>query len=166
MKKQNIFMLCLTSILLILSIGYALLSDTIEIIGTATAMGTFDVEFENASITNQIGSTDASTEISIDKNSLNINVPRLQYPGSYVEVTTTISNKGSIPAMLVGIGEVDLTTDPTIKISYEGLEELKNVSMSQNDTQTFKIKITWNENSNQSSKDVNFSIKLLYRQAV
>ena len=166
MKKQSIIMLCCVSFLLIVSVEYALLGNTIEINGTATAMGTFDVEFSDSAVVNQVGSIGASTIISQDKNTLEINVPNLQYPGAYVEITTKVSNKGSIPAMLTNVESEGLTTDPNVKISYEGLEELKNTSMSQDDTQTFKIIIMWDRSSKGSSKDVKFSIKLLYKQAV
>ncbi len=166
MKKQSIFVLCLISLLLIMSVGYAIFEDTLVISGTASGIGNFDVEFSGATITKEIGSIGASTSISIDKNSLDINVPKLQYPGAYVEVTVEVKNNGGIPAMLEGVDAEGLTSDPTVKVSYENLEELKNVNMNQNDTQTFKIIITWDKNSDQSSKDVKFSIKLLYKQSI
>lgn len=166
MKKQNIFVLCLISFLLILTVGYALLENTLQISGTATGIGDFDVEFSSTTITKEVGSVGASANISIDKNSIDINVPKLQYPGAYVEFTVEVKNNGTIPAMLAGIDTENLTTDPTVKVSYEGLKELENVNMNQNDTQKFKIIVTWDKNSDQSSKDVKFLIKLLYKQAI
>lgn len=166
MKKQSIAVLCFISFLLIMTVGYALFSDTLKISGTANAIGTFDMEFSDAKVINEIGSSNASAIISSDKNSLEINVPNLKYPGAYVEFNITVGSLGSIPSLLKSIESVNLTDDPTVKITYDGLEELKNVTLNQGDTQSFTLKIMWDKNSNQSSKDVNFSIKLNYEQAI
>lgn len=166
MKKQSMLILFLISFMLILSVGYALFSDTLKITGTAGGIGTFNMEFDSAIVTNEIGSANATATISNDKNSLSINVPNLKYPGAYVEYTVNVISMGSIPAKLTDINSLNLTDDPTVKISYEGLEELKNNILNKGDTQTFKIKIMWDKNSNQSSKDVNFTIELIYKQAI
>lgn len=166
MKKQSILVLCLILLLLIMTVGYAIFEETLVISGTASGVGNFDVEFSEATVTKEIGSIGANTNISIDKNSLDINVPMLQYPGAYVEVTVGVKNNGGISAVLEGIDAEGLTSDPTVKISYEGLEELKSINMNQNDTQTFKIIIIWDKNSDQSSKEAKFSIKLLYKQSM
>lgn len=166
MKKQSILVLCLILLLLIMTVGYAIFEETLVISGTASGVGNFDVEFSEATVTKEIGSIGANTNISIDKNSLDINVPMLQYPGAYVEVTVGVKNNGGISAVLEGIDTEGLTSDPTVKISYEGLEELKSINMNQNDTQTFKIIIIWDKNSDQSSKEAKFSIKLLYKQSM
>ncbi len=164
MKKYNIIIICLVAFLLSLSVGYALFSETLQINGTATAMGTFDVEFSSATIKEQVGATSSTATISSDKNSLDISVPKLEYPGAYVDVLVTVTNKGSIPAFLESVEENGLTTDESIKVSYAGLNELKDVVLNQNDSKTFDIKVLWDEKSNVSSKDVNFTIKLNYRQ--
>ncbi len=164
MKKNSLILIGFIGFMLSISVGYALFSETIIINGTATAMGTFDVEFTSATISEQIGATNSTATISSDKNSLDISVPKLEYPGAYVDVFVTVTNKGSIPAFLESVVESGLTTDKSIKVSYVGLNELKNVVLNQNDSKTFRIRVLWDEKSNVSSKDVNFTIKLNYRQ--
>lgn len=166
MKKQSMFLITIVAFILLLTVGYALYTDTLTIKGTANAFGTFDMQFSEASILEQVGSLEASAIISDDKKSLDINVPKLEYPGAYVLISVKVINKGSIPAMLTDVESVGLDTDPTVKVSYEGLEELKNISLVNNDIQTFNIKIIWDKTSQQSSKDVTFTIKLNYKQAV
>ena len=45
MKKQNIIVVGIIAFILTVAVGYALFSETLTISGTATAEGTFDVEF-------------------------------------------------------------------------------------------------------------------------
>ncbi len=170
MKKQNIIIIGLIAVILTMAVGYALFSETININGTATAEGTFDVEFTSVGTPTCIGFTgtcDAATltSISTDKNTLNITVNKLEFPGAYVEIPVTVTSKGTIPARLKSITETGLITDETVKVSYTGLDELKNKKLEQNGTQSFNIKVMWDENSNKSSENVSFSIKLDYEQA-
>ena len=165
MKKQNLIIIFVIGFMLSFTIGYALFSDIIIIEGTATARGNFDIEFTSAEVSNEIGSTDATTKISDDKNTLNITVPMLEYPGAYSEITVIITNVGTIPAKLTGIDDSGIDVDPNILISYIGLEELKEVIINQNTTQSFKIKVMWDPNSTSKSENVEFSIKLNYQQA-
>lgn len=164
MKKQSLLIVSVVAFLLTLTIGYAVFSDTITINGTANAKGNFDVEFTTASISAEVGSTNTLAEISEDKNTLTITVPKLEYPGAYSEITVTITNKGSIPAKLTTIEETGLEADPNVVVSYTGLQELKDVAINQNQTQTFNIKVMWDPNSTQSSENVEFAIKLKYEQ--
>ena len=166
MKTKNIIVVVMVSFFLFLSMGYALFSETLIINGTATAMGTFDVEFTDATVTEQVGSTLSTALISNDKNTLTINVPKLEYPGSYVNILVTVTNKGSIPAKLTTVEQTNLTSDPSIKVSYTALDELKNEEFLQNETQTFNIKILWEPSSNVSSSNVMFTIKLNYEQVM
>lgn len=171
MKRQNVVIIGVIAFFIAISVGYALFSENLNINGTASAQGTFDVEFTSIGEPTCIGLTstcDASslTTISSDKNTLNITVNKLEFPGSYVTIPITITNKGSIPAILKNISEQNLKDDTSIKVSYVGLEENKGKILSQNETQTFTIKIMWDESSNISSSDVQFSIKLIYEQII
>lgn len=164
MRKQSVFIVGVIAFILAMSVGYALFSETITINGTATAKGNFDVEFTSAKISNEMGSTGSSAVINADKNSLDITVPKLEYPGAYTDITVTITNKGTIPAVLKGIEQTGLASNLNITISCIGLEELKEQTLIQNDTQSFTIKVMWNENSTTQTKDVSFNIKLNYEQ--
>lgn len=173
MKKKSMLILFLISFMLILSTGYALFSDTLLITGTAGGVADFDVAFSSALVETEIGSTDASATISDDGNTLTIKALNLKYPGAYVEYSVVVINKGSIPVKLTDIDKKyvddsgkEISEDPTVKISYENLDESKNVVLEKGETETFKVKVMWDKNSNQSSKDVKFDITLTYTQAI
>ena len=169
MKKQSIAIIGVIAFVLAVAVGYALFSEKLTIDGTATAKGDFDVEFTSVgtpTCSGFSGSCEAATlgTISDDKNTLTITVNKLQYPGAYVEIPVTVTNKGSIPAVLKSIEETGLTTDASVKVSYTGLTELKDQEVAQNGTQNFTVKVMWDENSNASSENVKFTIKLNYEQ--
>ncbi|MGN1269103.1 MAG: hypothetical protein ACI4U0_06420 [Candidatus Aphodocola sp.] len=169
MKKQSIAIIGVIAFVLAVAVGYALFSEKLTIDGTATAKGDFDVEFTSVgtpTCSGFSGTCEAATlgTISDDKNTLTITVNKLQYPGAYVEIPVTVTNKGSIPAVLKSIEETGLTTDASVKVSYTGLTELKDQEVAQNGTQNFTVKVMWDENSNTSSENVKFTIKLNYEQ--
>ena len=164
MKKQNIAIIGVIAFVLAISVGYALFSQTLTINGTATAKGSFDVQFATATIQKEVGSTGATATISEDKATLTVNVPKLDYPGAYVEIPVTVKNVGTIPAKLIEITETGLTTDASVKVSYTGLTELKDQQVDQNGTQSFTIKVMWDAASNKNSENVVFNIKLNYQQ--
>ena len=164
MKKQNSAIIGVIAFVLAISVGYALFSQTLTINGTATAKGSFDVQFATATIQKEVGSTGATATISEDKATLTVNVPKLEYPGAYVEIPVTVKNVGTIPAKLIEITETGLTTDASVKVSYTGLTELKDQQVDQNGTQSFTIKVMWDAASNKNSENVVFNIKLNYQQ--
>lgn len=165
MKKNGMFIICIIGFLLTVTVGYAAFSDKIVINGTATAKGNFDLEFTTASVIKEVGSTNTVATISEDKDSLSINVPMLEYPGAYSQISITVTNKGSIPAKLISVEENGLNANPNITISYSGLNEIKDIIINQNETHTFDVKVMWNANSITPAKNVNFSLKLNYTQA-
>lgn len=164
-KKNNIIAIGLLAFVLVLSVGYALFSETLNITGSASTSGTFDVEITNAVVTSETGSTGATITVAEDKNSATISAPALEYPGASVVYTITITNKGSIPTKLKNITEVGLTDDQNVTISYNGISTADDV-LNQNDTKTFTVTVTWNEDSEASSSNVEFSIELDYEQSV
>lgn len=164
MKKQSVLIIGLISFVIAMTVGYAIFSETLEINGTASAQGNFDVEFTSANVNFEVGSSGSVATISEDKNSLSINVPKLEYPGAYAQIDVVITNKGSIPSVLKSIEEIGLTTDDSIKVSYTGLQEFKDKTLLQNETQSFSVKVMWDENSTSSSENVGFTIKLNYEQ--
>ncbi len=165
MKRNNIIAIGVIVFALAVAIGYALFQESLNVTGTATAQGTFDVQFTQANIQTEVGSSGAQANIEEGGKTLTITVPKLEYPGAYVEIPVTVTNKGSIPAILTNIEETGLTVDSrAVKVTYTGLTELKNQEVTQNGTQTFTIKVEWDPNVNTGAEDVSFSIRLDYKQ--
>ena len=122
-KKALIVILIIS--LLILAIGYAVFSETLTILGTANAKGTFDLEFQNAEIVKNIGADKEKTtaEISADKNTLTVNVADLAYPGAGVEFSVDIVNVGTMPAEVRAVTPNNITGSDKIKVM--GLDGIK-----------------------------------------
>ncbi len=121
-KNQNTVIIVLIVLLLLLAVGYAAFSDVLSVSGTANAKGTFNLEFQNAEIVTAVGVNETGTkaEISEDKNTLNVSVVDLAYPGAGVEFSVDIVNVGSIPAQVNAVTPTNITGSEHIKI--EGLE--------------------------------------------
>ncbi len=170
MKKQNIAIIGVVAFILAVAVGYALFSETLTVNGTATAKGDFDVEFTSVGEITKVGYTEqtAGTKIatiSSDKNTLTVTVNKLDYPGAYVEIPVTITNKGSIAAKLKNINETGLTeTDRAVKVTYSGVAA-SDTKISQNETQSMTIKVEWDKDVNKSAENVTFQIQLDYEQA-
>ncbi len=96
--RNKIFVGCL-ALLLVMVAGYALFSQNLTINGTAKAEGKFNIEFTQATISAEKGSTGATATISDNGKILTITVPKLEYPGAYVDVSYTVKNTGTIDAI-------------------------------------------------------------------
>lgn len=193
MKKQNIAIIAVIALVLAVSVGYALFSQTLTITGTAKASGSFDVQFtEIGDIksygyidTNAVeGEEDTAAKARIAKiedngHKLTISVDRLSYPGAYVTIPVKVQNKGSIPVKLKEIHQVDdsgnvtVTRDESstanaIVVSYTGLAT-KDVQLNQNDTADMSIAVKWDESvtggdTNSVDDSVTFTVELVYDQ--
>ena len=169
MKKKSIAIIGVIAFVLAVAVGYALFSETLTVTGTATATGNFDVEFTKVGTITKVGYTGAGdSEIAVnspDKNTLTVTVNKLDYPGAYVEIPVTITNKGSVSAKLKNINETGLTADSrAIKVTYTGVAA-SDTPIDTNGTQEMNIKVEWDKTVNTSSSDVTFQIQLEYEQA-
>ena len=169
MKKQSIAIIGVIAFVLAVVVGYALFSYNLTVSGSATATGDFDVEFTSVGEITKVGYTavDATeiAKISEDKNTLTVTVNKLDYPGAYVTIPVTITNKGSVSAKLKNINETGLTQDNrAIKVTYTGVAA-SDTPINTNDTQEMNIKVEWDPSVNTGSSDVTFQITLEYEQA-
>ena len=169
MKKQNIAIIGVIAFVLAIAVGYALFSETITVTGTATAKGSFDVEFTEVGNPTCSGFSEECTKanlavISEDKNTLTVTVDKLQYPGAYVEIPVTVTNVGTIPAILTGITEsgIGSTTSP-VKVTYTGIAA-SDAEIAQGTPATFTVRVEWNQDINTTAEEVEFSIGLNYKQ--
>ena len=119
-KKKMIYY-SLFGLLLIISIGYAYLQAALSINGNTTiAANTWDIHFENLSITN--GSVAASTPAAINGNSTSISYTvLLSKPGDYYEFSVDTVNAGTIPAKvsLVNLQGITSEAEPYLETSYK-----------------------------------------------
>ncbi len=147
MNKQKGIIIGVLALMVTMMVGYAIFSETITINGTATAKGDFNIKMLNASISKETGSSGATTNISADGKILTINIPRLEYPGAYVDVTYSVKNAGTIDALYTGYnikGETE-----RIKTYFV----INNLYYASNDIKASTIRIYWDENNNSTEEE-------------
>ena len=145
MKRQSVVTIVILAMILTFTVGYALLSETVEVSGTATATGTMDVEFTTGSITSVAGCINASVTISNDKNAATITVPRLEYPGAYAVATLTVTNVGTLPVKITQIRTANFGTNSNgsgINVSTNA-SDYQSVTLNPNGTQTITVTVEW-----------------------
>ncbi len=162
-NDKKYFIVSLFIVLLSLGVGYAIFSETLNITGTATVTGNFDVEFTSATVVENEHSESATAVISGDKNTLTIDAPDLKQPGAEVTVSVVVTNVGNINAELLSVNLVG-DDDPDIVVTYPTFPV--GTVLMPGLTHEFDIVIEWATDSQESEKTLNFSAELNYQQEV
>ena len=146
--RNKIFVGCL-ALLLVMVAGYALFSQNLTINGTAKAEGKFNIEFTQATISAEKGSAGATATISDNGKILTITVPKLEYPGAYVNVSYTVKNTGTIDAIFNN-RKITGTTNK-IKANYYSASNL--LYLASNTGAEGSIRIYWDNSVNLSNEE-------------
>ena len=108
-KNNKILIGCLV-LLLVMSIGYALFSDTITINGSATAKGDFNLvttcDMDASGVENEDKGSVTDAKITCKDGVVNASVT-LGYPGSQKWFRIMVTNEGTIPAKLKKVVELN-----------------------------------------------------------
>ena len=156
-KNKRLFITILYSALLIIGIGYSLVSSLLIISGTSKASGTFNVEIINIVETNASSTSGGATNKSANYDALTATFSAdFAKPRDYVEYIVTIQNKGTIDVVLSSrVSQLDSQTDNNNNPIYiftaldtDGLD----VTQYRNDlpageTTDVIVKILYNENA-------------------
>ena len=101
-KKERIVLVLLIVAVLLMTIGFALYTQQLNINGTVTVKGSpWSVHFVSNSITESQGSVQA-TSSSVSTTNFQFTVT-LQKPGDFYEGTVNVINDGSMPAVLTTV---------------------------------------------------------------
>ena len=166
-KNNNHIIIVLIVLLLGISIGYASLADTLNIVGTANANGKFSIEFTSSKITDSkgINIVESSTKISETKDTLVINIKDMQYPGAGATISCVVKNTGTVPAKLTGV-KFTGNDDSDISITYSDDFQIGQ-TLNVNESKTLKFVVKWNIDSTlENPKAINFKAELNYEQDV
>ncbi len=176
-KKYVLSTMLLVLILIILTIGYAYLSASLNINGTSKINdATWNIYWDNVKV--KSGSVTADTPtIDTSKTTVTYNVT-LNNPGDYYEFTVDAKNDGSIDAMIDTISSklngTEITTLPTYlnySITYNsGDEILPNQLLKSNTKQTYKLRVEFNRDITTgdlptTEQNLTFSFTVTYKQA-
>lgn len=163
MKKQSLLIVIVILILLGLSVGYSVFRVSINVKGKTSIVKDLDVEFESIGKIEESGSYGAIAEISDDKKTVLINVPKLSYMGAYVVVPITVKNVGQLPAKLESIYEYGTNDNDAIKITYDGIA-ITDKALNPMEEEKFFIKVSWENELKQDSSEIEFYIRFNYVQ--
>ena len=118
-SKENIYVILILIILFGVSVGYAILTKTLNVTGSSEVkQNTWDIHFENIQI--KKGSVTATKEPTIENSNTSVNFSfMLDLPGDYYEFTVDAVNSGTIDAMIESITKTpELTTDQAKYLNY------------------------------------------------
>lgn len=163
MKKQNLLIVIVILILLGVSVGYSVVRISTNVKGKTSIVKNLDVEFESIGKIEEYGSYGATAEISDDKKTVLINVPKLSYMGAYAVVPITVKNVGQIPAKLESIYEYGTNDNEAIKITYDGIA-VTDKALNPLEEEKFFIKVSWENELKQDSSEIEFYIRFNYVQ--
>ena len=179
MNKQNKIIVGVVALILALTIGYAVFSQSLNIKGTAKAEGSFGLIFEKSAkeptCSGYSGGDDCSIDdvatISGDKKTLNIIVNSLLYPTAYVKIPVLIKNTGTIDAVLESMEITGLESndiDVKYSITDKDIENGYIVKPGDDNRKEVEVEVSWNKDSTHNSSEpisIDFSITMNYKQA-
>lgn len=101
-KERNVIILLLCTAILIMSVGFAVLSSELRVVGTASVKtSSWDVHFENVANEQTTGGATVTTNPNIDSQTTTVNYTvTLNQPGDKYTFTVDVVNDGSIAARL------------------------------------------------------------------
>ena len=163
MKKQSLLIVIVILILLGVSVGYSVFRVSTNVKGKTSIVKDLKVEFKSIGKIEEYGSYGATAEISNDKKTVLINVPKLSYMGAYAVVPITVKNVGQLPAKLESIYEYGTNDNEAIKITYDGIA-VTDKALNPLEEEKFFIKVSWENELKQDSSEIEFYIRFNYVQ--
>ncbi len=156
----------IVSVFLMLGIGYALLSQTLQINGTANITSKWKILFTSAEEKEMNNATTQLKEIT-DDTTLTLNV-ELTQPGATATYDVVVANQGDLDAVLSKIEGVEETnsSDPLpIKVHLENIKE--GDPLLKGEEKTFQVIVEWDasQDFNETNMKKEISITLTYEQS-
>ena len=182
-KKKN--KMGLIVLLLLITVGYALLSSSIGLKGSSKIKdASWDVHLENVNVSSL--SHEAEEDATIDSTRKNVNYKvTLDIPGDFYEFTVDVVNNGTLDAMIESITseikindndfiEVNDTNLPNYlkyQVTYENGSKIENKQeLLAGDRKTYKIRVEYNKNINpndlptkEENLEFNFTINYIQK---
>ena len=167
-RRKYSMILTFTFILMMFSIGYAVISTTLSVNGTSKmANATWNVHFDN--IVTKTGSVTPTTAPTISNNTSVSFAARLENPGDFYEFNIDVVNGGSIDAMIDSYTMTPtLTTEQQKYFNYsvtysDGVALADNQLLAHGTTETLKVRfeyLTSNDINDYPEEDQTFNFNL------
>ena len=174
-NKTQIYLLLIFAVALLIGVGYAALSATLNINGQTTInKASWDIHMEDINVTS--GSVTATTVPTLDASKTTVNFSvKLTNPGDFYEFTVKEVNKGTIDAMISTISKTGLTTTQAKYLDYtvtydSGLTLAKNQILKSGKSEYLRVKVAFKKDVTASDlptsdATLNLNFSLAYQQA-
>ena len=162
-KKRNIIIGSLCCLLAFMGIGYAILSQTLNISGIANMRGNWNVKITNMELLNE-NKTGRAEEVSHSFTDTTATFEaNLYMPGDSIEYRVTVENQGNIDAVLKSITPTTTNKSEGIKFSHS---EIDNTVLTAGKTITFTMKVEFLEDATSipNVENVKYNLELVYVQ--
>ena len=162
-KKRNIIIGALCSLLVFMGIGYAILSQTLNISGIANMRGNWNVKITNMELLSE-NKTGRAVEVSHSFTDTTATFTAdLYMPGDSIEYRVTVENQGNIDAVLKSITPTTTNKSEGIKFSHS---EIDNTILTAGKTITFTMKVEFLEDATSipNVENVKYNLELVYVQ--
>src|SRR5699024_5583607 len=153
----------LCSIVIGLTIGYALLSQTLNINGTSEVTADWRIEITDVQTKIITGNAENTTEHTYDKLTANMRAS-IEKPGDSITYDITVSNLGNIDAVLDSI-KMNIEEQEYIDFKVEGITAREELISKEHITFQLTIKFSENIDEMPSNEPLNFSMDLNYLQS-
>ena len=169
-NKTQVYLLLIFSLALLIGVGYAALSATLNINGQTTInKASWDIHMEDINVTS--GSVTATTVPTLDtaKTTVSFSV-KLTNPGDFYEFTVKEVNKGTIDAMVSTISKTGLTETQAKYLDYtvtydSGLSLAQNQILKAGNSEYLRVKVAFKKDvtasdlpTSDSTLNLNFSL--------
>ena len=149
-KKRNIIIGSLCCLLIIMGIGYAVLSQTLNITGTANMRGTWDIKITDISEASRTGRADPGTP-TISSSGVSASFEaNLWMPGDSITYNITVNNNGNIDAALKELVPSVENGVQQVKFSNNAVQ---GKVLRQNESYTFQVSVVFDENATEIPPD-------------
>ena len=162
-KKRNIIIGSLCCLLVFMGIGYAILSQTLNISGIANMKGNWNVKITNMELLSE-NKTGRAVEVSHSFTDTTATFTAdLYMPGDSIEYRVTVENQGNIDALLKSITPTTTNKSEGIKFSHS---EIDNTVLTAGKTITFTMKVEFLESATSipNVENVKYNLELVYVQ--
>ena len=162
-KKRNIIIGSLCCLLVFMGIGYAILSQTLNISGIANMKGNWNVKITNMELLSE-NKTGRAEEVSHSFTDTTATFTAdLYMPGDSIEYRVTVENQGNIDALLKSITPTTTNRSEGIKFSHS---EIDNTVLTAGKTITFTMKVEFLESATSipDVENVKYNLELVYVQ--
>ena len=162
-KKRNIIIGALCCLLVFMGIGYAILSQTLNISGIANMKGNWNVKITNMELLSE-NKTGRAVEVSHSFTDTTATFTAdLYMPGDSIEYRVIVENQGNIDALLKSITPTTTNRSEGIKFSHS---EIDNTILTAGKKITFTMKVEFLEDATSIPKvdNVKYNLELVYVQ--